>query len=57
MYKKDTKTLSDVQLKYTKYRDRTYSFAMKYVQSEVQSGGTPNPTFFEDFTNKNISNT
>ena len=57
MYKKDTKTLSDVQLKYTKYRGRTYSFAMKYVQSDVQSGGTPNPTFFGDNTNKNISNT
>ena len=28
-----------------------------YVQSNIQSGGTPNPTFFGDFTNKNISNT
>ena len=28
-----------------------------YVQSYVQSGGTPNPTFFWDNTNKNISNT
>ena len=37
--------------------NHTYYFGIKYVQSDIQSGGTPNPTFFWDNTKENISNT
>ena len=51
MYKSKLKIHSYVQkslLVYTFYTE-------PYVQSNIQSGGTPKPTFFGENTNKNIS--
>ena len=53
MYKSKLKIHSYVQKSLLVY---TF-FTEPYVQSNIQSGGTPKTTFFGDNTNKNISNT